>query len=245
MTAAPCVVAIGADGCRGGWVAAACHQGPGVRWTSLRVAAGVEELAFLQEQSGASPPVAIDVPIGLPESVELRRCDREARRLLGPRWPSVFVPPGRDLLEASTPAEARDRVEARRRRDPEAKGISAQALGILPKIRQVDRFIRSCAGAPDWLVEAHPEVSFRAWAGRDLPTKRSAAGELERLAVVRGAFADVEQVVRGQAWRRSEVGLIDVLDAYAALWTALRFRAGRHRVLGGERLDGVEARIVV
>lgn len=76
---------------------------------------------------------------------------------------------------------------------------------------------------PDWLFEVHPELSFAAMsAGTVLPPKPAAHGQLLRLDLVRGQFPDAEERIR--AWEGgSHHSLLDVCDAYAACWTALRF----------------------
>jgi predicted RNase H-like nuclease len=89
------LVAVGADGARGGW-AVACLYESGTRVTLLR---DVGEIARLRAGSGA--PVAIDIPIGLLDSVDFRPCDVAGRRLLGRRASTVFAPPARYQLAAA------------------------------------------------------------------------------------------------------------------------------------------------
>ena len=57
--------------------------------------------------------IAVDIPIGLPDSAEPRAADIEARKLLGKRRSSVFPTPHRAVLEAPTYAKANpDKADA-------------------------------------------------------------------------------------------------------------------------------------
>ena len=220
---------MGVDGARGGWVAAAAYE----RGTRTAFFAAVATLAEWRrgQPAGAQSPVAIDIPIGLPTEVGLRACDREARELLGERRSSVFSPPARFLVEAADAPPPFPRVQAlvAERGGP---GLSRQAAGILPKVHEVDGFLRADPRRADWLFEVHPELCFRELSGgATLPPKRSAAGGLARLELVRDRFPDAPaQAATGEAGRRA--ALADLLDAYAALWTALRRREGRARAIG-------------
>jgi len=244
--AAP-LVAIGVDGARAGWVAAclsadALHPPDASVWeTRLVLARSAEEVAALRSLSGGRAPVAIDVPIGLPERGGSRACDVAARRLLGRRASCVFAPPARYMLEAADDyAAIRALVARRRETDPSAPSLSAQAAGIAPKLAEVDAFVRAHPETEDWLWECHPEVALlRLNGGEALPDdKRSAAGRAARLALVGREFPDAEARLRAAPWPRREVARADVLDAYAALSTALRCARGEQTMLGDGARDG-------
>jgi predicted RNase H-like nuclease len=244
MSNAP--IAVGVDGCRSGWIAAVCYQKPeGEYATSLKHFETVVELAAWRGALESKPFVTIDVPIGLPESVRFRRCDEEARTCLGPMRNSVFMPPGRYLLDAKTYAETQRMVEERRQEEPEARGLNVFTWGILPKIREVDEFARVHPEHQDWLLEVHPEVCFLRWASRLLPGKKSAVGQIERLGLVREEFRDAESAILEDLDTTDKVDLTDVLDAYAALWTALRRLTGEYEILAEELLGGTRARMFV
>jgi predicted RNase H-like nuclease len=95
-------VVAGADGCRGGWLVALASSGrralSAERYFDL-------EPVFARLAAGELAALAVDIPIGL-SGVGPRRCDAEARRLLGPRRSSVFPAPARDTLGASCHAQA-------------------------------------------------------------------------------------------------------------------------------------------
>jgi predicted RNase H-like nuclease len=177
--------------------------------------------------AGDLASAGIDIPIGLPQSGP-RRCDVEARQMVGPRRSSVFPAPVRGILGSTTYDDA-----ARRCRALSGKGLSRQAFGILAKVHEVDWLM-----TPErqrHLVEVHPEVSFTAVSGAPMAHyKKTTAGRDERLAALRMSFADVD----GHAHSRIEgVGDDDVLDAFAAAWSARRWLARTHVQLGGDTDD--------
>ena len=164
----------------------------------------------------------------------------------------MFQVPSRRLLSCATeprngkPPNARDIFERARevvaeeqaRLDAEAAApggrstvllrITQQAAGILAKVAELDEFMReppmqSQTERERWLVEAHPEMCFRAIAGGLLPpSKASAHGQLQRLALVHREFPDADQRIR--AWELGrKYSLLDICDAYAACWSALRW----------------------
>lgn len=137
----------GIDGCRGGWCLAlgeARSEGIKVRCEVFPTFAETVAAA-----SGASD-IAVDIPIGLTER-EPRECDLLARKALGPRWMCVFPAPPRPVLAATSYAEAN-----RLHRRLTGRGLSRQAFGIMPKIAEVDRYLRSQPGGRDRVWEVHP-----------------------------------------------------------------------------------------
>ncbi len=248
------VLAAGVDGCRAGWVAAIARAvGGRPPVTELRLFAAIEDVIAWRAEHGAPaderPPVAIDVPIGLPALAGPRACDLEARALLGPRWMCVFAPPDRELLGLDF-EQAREVVRRRRAAAPdrEFQIANRQTMNITAKIAEVDRVLRDDPARQAWLLEAHPEVSFRIWAGEDLERKRTPAGRSRRLDLVARRFPDAQRRLLAASWPRTRVAVDDLLDAYAALWTALRVAAGtgEYRVLGDATPDafGLRRRIV-
>jgi len=198
----------GVDGCRAGWVRFA------VEVPSLATSVDVVDLAeLLRNRPSDLACIGIDIPVGLIDGS--RACDKAARKLLGqPRGTSVFAAPCRAALSATTHAAA-----SQINRGKTGRGISQQAFGIIPKIKQVDDAI-----TPDcqqWAFEVHPEVCFWALNKRRPMThnKKTRDGAAERIAVLRPIFPEIE---RDLANRPPRVGADDLLDAAAAAWTALR-----------------------
>jgi predicted RNase H-like nuclease len=194
-----------------------------VKATSARGALGVQDVrvvpnfAALLEATSACVALSVDIPIGLAEDGQ-RRADHEARKRLKPlRSSSVFPCPARLLLAASSYPEANALS-----RSELGKGLSAQAYGIMAKIREAD----ACM-TPEMqgrVVETHPEVSFWALAG-DEPlqyAKRKPEGRAERLRLLEGVYgAAVRSLVppHGAAWD-------DLYDACVLAWTASHVAKG-------------------
>ncbi|TMA74578.1 MAG: DUF429 domain-containing protein [Deltaproteobacteria bacterium] len=189
----------GVDGCRSGWV---------VAWEG-----GVQVLpTFAYVLSRRFELALIDVPIGLLE-VGSRRCDTEARSLIGERRSSVFPAPSRSLLRSRRYAGQ----------------CSVQLWNILEKIREVDASMKPALQRR--VREAHPEVSFALLNGGPLRyPKKQAAGETERRLLLRPVFGEVPRV--------PGTARDDVLDAYVLLWSARRVLHGQERVLGSGERDG-------
>ena len=216
----------GADACKGGWLVVARDTRSG-RTTHVLKKTFAEVLAM-----GESPRIiAVDIPIGLPEAARRggRGCDREARRLVGARWPSVFSPPVRAALGAKTWSEANAVNKAS---SPEGVGLSRQSWGLVPKITEVDAALTK--DARQRVREAFPELSFATMAGRPLQhAKRGVTGIQDRAALIAEAgFADPLGVRGG--WPASLVAIDDILDAHACCWTAERIFRGEARHLPAE-----------
>ena len=177
-------------------------------------------------ESGQLAAAAIDIPIGLPADGS-RKCDLEARRLLGPRRSSVFPAPVRAVLGTSTYAEACGVSQ-----DISGKRLSKQLYNILGKIREVDAL--QSPSLQQRLFEACPELSF-AVMSRGVPmrnNKRTAEGRAERVAALRkSGLGDVTRIVDAPTAGATRD---DVLDALALAWTARRYAAGSCLRLGGE-----------
>lgn len=225
------LLVLGADGCKGGaWVVAMIDGEGELSWHAAADTAALLELADEYEADA----VALDVPIGLAPLGATRACDVLARQRVGARSSSVFAAPPRDVLSCSTYAEAR----------PLAPSLSAQAFGLVPRIREVDALLQSQPAAVHRrVVECHPEASFASMAaGRlGLATKKSASGALQRIALLQELLKEpLPHDVPPSA------ALDDALDAAACAITASRWARGDAEVLG-DATDplGLPMRIVV
>jgi predicted RNase H-like nuclease len=139
----------------------------------------------------------------------------------------VFPAPIRPVLAARSWEEAcgiRSRVEGKR--------MSKQAWAIVGKVREVDEELRDCAGLRRRVREVHPEVSFKAWSGAAMRSnKKTGRGREERRRLVGEHFGpEAYNTVRDQ-FLVKEVGHDDILDAFAALWSAERILRGASRRL--------------
>ena len=101
------------------------------------------------------------------------------------------------------------------------------------KIKQVDDVIAPLC--QKWVYEVHPEVCFWALAGKRpmVHGKKTKAGVVERLALLRSVFPKIEHHLHN---RLANVGKDDLLDAAVAAWTATRLWKGEaHQVCKPER----------
>lgn len=215
----------GIDGCPAGWVAAIQADTE----VELRLASCLKDLvAGLPARS----LLAIDMPIGLPEAGP-RECDVLARRRLGAaRGASVFAAPVRAVLNARDYATA-----LARHRRADGRGLSRQAFNILPKIREVDRLLASRPNLRRRMIEVHPESSFAQWnGGAPIPAgKKTREGRQQRSHLVDTRWPGLREAFLALTLRR-EVAEDDILDAFAALWSAERYVRGEALCLPERRV---------
>ena len=218
-------LAAAADGCRGGWIGLSrSRDGEEVR--SWLCSSAAELVAALHRLEQTPQVLLIDMPIGLPERGQ-RRCDQEARQRLGVRRSSIFPAPIRPVLAASDWQEACTIREA-----IDGKRLSQQSWNITAKVREIDQLLREHPDLRGWLREVHPELSFSVLAGAPLPEpKKTAAGKALRQQLVAAVFGAGAFAAVRQQWRRSAVADDDILDAFAALWSAERLLNGQATVL--------------
>ncbi len=220
-------VIAGIDGCPAGWVCLTKELSTGN--VDSRILPNIAAVLQLDHRPEL---VMVDVPIGLTDSGP-RACDLQARaHLKAPRASSVFPAPIRPTLLATTYTQAcqiGQKVDGRK--------LSQQAWGILPKIREVDAFLRTDTSLQEWIREVHPEVCFWAWNGEKAmahkkKTEKSEPqlGRLEREALVVPYY--------GKSYSSAQTSLPkgkfandDLLDAFAALWTAERLIVGKALIL--------------
>jgi predicted RNase H-like nuclease len=218
----------GVDGCRNGWIAVV-KDADGIQ---ARIVGAPSELHALFDQCAI---VAIDIPIGLAESGP-RACDHHARRHLPGHASSVFPAPIRKILHLDDFAKAR-----------EICAVTKQTVAIMKKVREVDHLLQTHHELRGRVFEVHPEVSFATW-NRSDPiehSKHSLEGQEARRQLVAAHFGE-EALDAALAATHKRAKLDDVLDAFAALWTAERIANNQHGTLGDGRADatGLLMRIV-
>nr|WP_301539395.1 DUF429 domain-containing protein [Nocardioides sp. zg-1308] len=210
---APDEPVLGVDACPGGWVGVVLDVD---RRASVFVGRTIAELVALVRELHAVSVVAIDIPIGLPDTGG-RQADAEARRVLVGKSSSLFSTPVRAALEAATYEEGR---AANLAATDGRTSVSAQAYALREKVLQVDAWVRSRPGVE--VVEVHPEVSFARMAGAPvLARKKDADGVRAR----REALA-AHGIVAPPWFRGAGFGEDDLLDACAAAWSAVRHSLG-------------------
>ena len=205
----------GVDGCRAGWFLVGIDDSDS--W-SVDLCRSIQ---ILWAKWHAARLILIDIPIGLrDEGATERLCDTEARWRLGPkRGSSVFPAPCRAALGATTYPEACAlNVKHSKRR------LSKQSWALVPKIRQVNEFLKDTNAANGRIREVHPELCFWALNGARpmVHRKKSREGFVERAGVLRLLYPSTAKIVEEalSKWRRYEVGRDDILDALVAAVTA-------------------------
>lgn len=217
----------GADGCPPGWVVV-LKDVSGRHPPVVMVCADMAEVLRRPELPGI---IAVDMPIGLPETVGPDGSSRETclRARLGDRQSSVFAIPSRSAVYAPDYAEACQR--SLETSDPPRK-ISKQAFFLFPKIRQLDEMIRQDPGLSLILRETHPEGAFMIMNDgqpleepkkvKSVPHEPGMALRKRLLREVAGfpeAFLD-QKPPKG-------VGMDDFVDACACAWVAQRLARGK------------------
>lgn len=210
---------VGVDWASRGWLAVAIEDG---EWTA-RMHPSIHSVWFDHRDAAA---ILVDIPIGLPESAR-RDCDRGAKAFLGgDRARSVFWTPSRAAVEQETYDAAK-----RANRDARGDSLSTQAWGLIPRIREVDRFLRDTEAARAVVAESHPEVCYASFAGGTVGSKHDDDGLQERRAILEataesatGVYDEfVETHIEGQpSWARriGESNRDDLLDASVLALTA-------------------------
>jgi predicted RNase H-like nuclease len=212
---------VGVDGCRGGWLAVSlttngtsdCHI--------------FENMASLWAAHRQAALILVDIPIGLPEAANDRTCDKEARKVLGPRRASVFPVPCRAAVYApdyDAAINLNERITGKR--------IFRATWNLIPRMRQVDEILQADSRARGVIREAHPEVLFWGLNQRRPMAfyKKKVAGEAERLEVLEKVYRGIKAIYQElkENLPRNSAAADDLLDALAAVVTGL---------IGGTRLQ--------
>jgi predicted RNase H-like nuclease len=212
---------LGIDGCRGGWLAISLTLDN--RWEVNLF----KQFSQLWEKYASALLILVDIPIGLRQGSpgkgslerEERRCDKEARQLLGKRRSSVFRIPCRPAVYAASYDEAiatNEKLTGTR--------IFKATWNIVGKIREVDEFLATNREARKVVRETHPELCFWSLNGcRPMQyAKTKENGQLERLKLLQAIYPESETIFNQTLsnYLRKEVRKDDILDALGAAITA-------------------------
>ncbi|PSP77341.1 DUF429 domain-containing protein [Halobacteriales archaeon QS_1_68_20] len=216
---------VGVDWAGGTWVVVAATDGGATVTTQPSM------LAVWYEHHDAAA-ILVDVPIGLPEDGP-RECDVAAREILGARGSTVFSVPARAAVVAGDYERAVEANEV-----AGCGGLGSQSWGLVPRISEVDVFLRTVDEARAVVYESHPEVCFATLAGEQLPKKDTDVGFERRLDVLADVDPAVGRDVREFTDRRRDGNaewhhriragrLDDVLDAAVLAVTGKRIGLSR------------------
>jgi predicted RNase H-like nuclease len=206
---------IGVDGCKKGWFYVSLDERD--HWETDVT----PDIQHLIDRFQEARLVLVDIPIGLREERPYERlCDKEARKVLGPkRGTSVFPALCREAVYASSREEAK-----RINKERTGRSLSEQSLAISLKIQEVDRLLSSSEVTRGLVREVHPEVCFWGLNGGISMTysKKTLEGFVERLGVLRKVYEECEECVKEALvkHKRQDVAKDDILDALAAAVTA-------------------------
>lgn len=193
---------VGVDWMKGNWIVSEL-TGNTATYKTFEI---IDELCSYYENI---PEILIDIPIGLPETIEesLLRPDCKAREYLkvAARKSSIFPVPFRQLCYAESKAEVWEL-----NKELGAK-LTVAGSGILPCIKQVDLFLQN---NPEWkerLVESHPECAFQALnGGKGIETsKHTYEGLEERISILSQYVFNVRELVSSVSKIKQE----DILDS--------------------------------
>lgn len=206
----------GLDGCKTGWFYIGIAEAGGFQFGVIK------EFKELHPFLDLARLILVDIPIGLPwQDQKIRLCDTAARRAISPRGSSVFPAPARSALYKSSYQEG----SAENRRQL-GKGLSKQTWNIMPKIKEVDEYMRRVMPV-EKVREMHPEVAFWALNGKRVLNhkKKHQAGIDERLDILSRHYCRAEHCFR---WARgqylvTEVANDDIVDAMAGAVTAMQY----------------------
>ena len=213
---------LGVDGCRGGWLAIALALDNSWEVNIFR------KFSQLWEKYGSAFLILADIPIGLRQGSrkkgslerEERRCDKEARKLLGNRRAAVFRVPCRPAVYAGSYDEALAKNE-----NLTGTRIFKATWNIIGKIREVDELLATDQQARTSVREIHPELCFWSLNGcRPLQhSKTKKAGHLERLKLLQSIYPQSETILNHTLsnYLRKEVKRNDVLDGLCGAVTAM------------------------
>jgi predicted RNase H-like nuclease len=209
----------GADGCPAGWMVAFVRPADGE--VRARIVPLFADIAAAAE---APAVIAVDMPIGLPQHIGPggRGPERAVRPLLGGRRSSVFPVPSREAIYAPT---YRDACRVALATSDPPRQVQKQLFMIAPRIREVDRALRTDPALAARVFETHPELAFWRLNGDRplaLPKKLKPGLVLRRELLIDAGFA----VAAVEAPPPKGAGPDDLLDALACAAMARRIHAG-------------------
>ena len=208
----------GADGCKSGWIAF-YFDGAMLRNGRYRT------IGELFEAIDAEL-ILVDIPIGLHHDEPSERlCDLQARRKLTHRKSSVFPAPSRLAIESENYFEA-----SRINKENAGRGLSKQSYAIIPKIKEVDTFIRSqayCSSKSKRRIrEVHPEICFWGLNGCSemKHRKKDTLGRYERMQLLKQYLPEVEELFSEARvkYKKKDVADDDIIDALCCVITAMQ-----------------------
>nr|WP_242987708.1 DUF429 domain-containing protein [Anaerobacterium chartisolvens] len=139
---------VGIDGCRAGWVAVNITK----EGFEVELYKSIVEICSKYSDSDS---ILVDMPIGLPESIDEIRPDAEARKIIAGRSSCIFNTPCRQSVYTEDYFEA-----SSINKQVLGKGLSKQSFAICNNIREIDELLEKVPEFKEKIKESHPEICF-------------------------------------------------------------------------------------
>ncbi len=191
---------VGVDGCKGGWAVAVLAGDQ----LSLHV---YKHIADVFNAHADAERILIDMPIGLPEGAADLPPEPQLRALLRGKASSVFNRPCRQATYADAQHAAVNKAVL-------GKALSAQSIGIIPKIRELDEHLCAHPEHRARIFESHPELVFAKLSGAPvMEKKREPDGERKRLSILSPFIPTVHTVIAHSDIKKQQAAADDMIDA--------------------------------
>jgi len=143
----------GIGSCKDGWLAVLLDV-TGQKTPLMRPLLSFWDVLNFSEQP---EKIAVDLPIGFSDSaaIEGRKCEKEVRKLLGPRQHSVISSPCRAALLKTRYEDANHANIASAKTSPK---LSSHAFELFAKLREIDT--RITPKLQNRVFETHPDLAF-------------------------------------------------------------------------------------
>lgn len=211
---------IGVDGCKGGWIAAIYDRGS----FEIKKYSSVDELV---EANKNYNELLIDMVIGLQSNKDEVRPDNAARALIPGRTSTIFAVPARQAVYAETRAAIREANKSALDKD-----LPAQAIAIIPKMRELDEFLQENPAHKNRLKESHPEVCFSRLNGSVVMSRKAdEAGITERVGIIKQYMPEITEEYIYQEAKRFKCNADDIVDSIVLCITANLVAQGKTDVI--------------
>lgn len=206
---------IGVDGCRGGWIAAVLDHG------ELRLEK-YDSIDIIVSKYPSFDAFLIDMAIGLRSSPDQIRPDDDARKELGAKGSSVFPIPSRQAVYAIGEKEQKQaNIQSL------GKSLSKQSIAIIPKLRELDVFLRENPGYRGKILESHPEVDFARLNGSVLISRKKEEPGLSERKNVLAEYLEKEDLTSTyDKAKELECNQDDLIDASCLAVTGALYAQG-------------------
>ena len=211
---------IGVDGCKDGWIAAIYDRGS----FEIKKYSSVDELV---EANKNYNELLIDMVIGLQSNKDEVRPDNAARALIPGRTSTIFAVPARQAVYAETRAAIREANKSALDKD-----LPAQAIAIIPKMRELDEFLQENPAHKNRLKESHPEVCFSRLNGSVVMSRKAdEEGITERVGIIKQYMPEITEEYIYQEAKRFKCNADDIVDSIVLCITANLVAQGKTDVI--------------